>query len=239
MNGHDRLRSQVRSGLPAEVIALWDKIEATCEEPIAVERPATSNTRRHAGSFTSERGAAIILPTHEPLCAAAAYHELQHIHRFLVEGVPQLVAKPDAPVARQVATMLDNDVEHSVIIPRQIAAGLNDPFFIQDQFADLWAGYPWPDNTEGWRRRYANFTGALYAQHLSASHRETIARCLALEGATREAALYVKRMNAMSGDKPRLLACTIRFVKLRQEDFLLRYVDIRKRRAWVADLPLH
>lgn len=74
----------------------------------------------------------------------------------------------------------------------------------------------------------------LILRNLSSAHQETIARCLALEGATREAALSV---NAMSGDKPRLLACTIRFVKLRQEDFLLRYVDIRKRRAWVEEIP--
>lgn len=73
-------------------------------------------------------------------------------------------------------------------------------------------------------------------RNLSSAHQETIARCLALEGATRKAALSV---NAMSGDKPSLLACTIRFVKLRKEDFLLRYIDIRKRSAWVEEVPLY
>ena len=71
-------------------------------------------------------------------------------------------------------------------------------------------------------------------RNLSSAHQETIARCLALEGATRKAALSV---NAMSGDKPRMLACMIRFVKLRKEDFLLRYIDIRKRSTWVEEIP--
>ncbi|WP_374322618.1 hypothetical protein [Brevundimonas sp.] len=239
MNSHEQLRNQLRSELPEEVVVMWDMIESICEMTIEVHRPSPSVTPRQAGSETSEKGAAIILPTHEPLCAAAAYHELLHIHRFWIEGVPQLVAKVAAPAMRQVAPMLDNDVEHSIIIPRQVEAAMNEPFFLQDQISKRWGGYPWPANTEVWRRRYMNFTGALYAPHLSAPHQETIARCLALEGATREASLFVKRMNDLSSDKPRMLACMIRFVKLRKEDFLLRYIDIRKRSTWVEEVPLY
>jgi len=57
---------------------------------------------------------------------ASVFHELQHIRRILVEGIPRLVVcedfEPWSPQFETAMVHLDNNLEHLVIVPAELQA---------------------------------------------------------------------------------------------------------------------
>lgn len=65
----------------------------------------------------------LFAPTHDYFPDGAVRHEVLHVRRFHVEGVPKLVLADDAPWNGGLADALgalDNAIEHVVIVPEEI-----------------------------------------------------------------------------------------------------------------------
>ncbi|OFV96858.1 MAG: hypothetical protein A3F68_10320 [Acidobacteria bacterium RIFCSPLOWO2_12_FULL_54_10] len=69
-----------------------------------------------------ENGARILIPAPDHFPESSALHELLHIRRFLVDGVPKIVVCEDnwIPQLEKGLLMLDNNLEHLVIIPEEL-----------------------------------------------------------------------------------------------------------------------
>ena len=70
----------------------------------------------------TEAKAQILIPSRDSFPEGAVLHELLHIQRFLVEGVPQLVVCEHHwhPDLEKVFTQVDNNIEHLVIVPKEL-----------------------------------------------------------------------------------------------------------------------
>lgn len=71
----------------------------------------------------NEFEARLLIPSPNTFPSDAVLHELLHIQRFLVEGVPQIAVCENRwhPELEKIFTDLDNNLEHLVIVPKELA----------------------------------------------------------------------------------------------------------------------
>jgi hypothetical protein len=113
--------------LGSEIQALVEDIERRSGIEICVETD-DSRVGRNVGEpdplacVIDESEARLLVPSSTELSDGPVLHELLHIHRFLVEGVPQISVCEDrwTPHLEQVFAQLDNNLEHLVIVPLEI-----------------------------------------------------------------------------------------------------------------------
>ena len=71
-----------------------------------------------------EHGARLLIGNPAYFPDASVFHELQHIRRILLEGVPRIVVcegfEPWSPQLDTAMTQLDNNLEHLIIVPREL-----------------------------------------------------------------------------------------------------------------------
>jgi hypothetical protein len=88
---------------------------------IDVRADPTRNTVAGEVELASAR---MLIPDEEAFSQEAAFHELQHIRRFLVEGAPRLTDTEDdpdwTPERGQRLVAIDNALEHLIIVPREL-----------------------------------------------------------------------------------------------------------------------
>lgn len=115
--------------LPGEVQHMVHEIESAIRQEIVVRKPADtdpdfvqSSELAYCQCAITPEGliAEIIFPLDEtPLHQIA--HEVMHIHRSFVQQVDRLSAKiQDGSIQDQVATGIDNDLEHIAFVPAEI-----------------------------------------------------------------------------------------------------------------------
>lgn len=115
--------------LPLDISALVEEIEQASGVEITVEvDPArVRNIPEHPDIMAcafSPRAARLLIPAPDYFPDGSVLHELLHIRRFLVEGIPCLV-DCDAyegwrPSIAAGLTRLDNSIEHLIIVPEEL-----------------------------------------------------------------------------------------------------------------------
>lgn len=116
------MKQEYTDRLPQEIRTIAQTIERRIDSGIDV-RVDSSRTNVLACEI-NERGATILIPHHDYFPAASVLHELLHIHRVCVDGVPRVVVC-DAyqywtPALESGLTALDNNLEHFRIVPVEI-----------------------------------------------------------------------------------------------------------------------
>ncbi len=104
------------------------EVEQECGMPIDVFEESWLNNTGPLGKGRLEVSIEpyrlrIFAPTNGYFPDGAVRHEVLHIHRFYVEGVPKLVLRNQARGNRDLAenfTAIDNALEHLVIIPQEL-----------------------------------------------------------------------------------------------------------------------
>jgi hypothetical protein len=149
---------RVKNRLPLKAKALVDEIEAISKSEIRIERdtaPMTPNSVNHEalGVEVGASSATIFYRTEDQLMnPRGIVHELLHIQRYWMEGVPQILAKNSINVGA--SSSIEATLEHDVIIPREESFGLppEDPNFWSDghqrnlqRLEDLWKHSQDPD----------------------------------------------------------------------------------------------
>ncbi|CAJ6406902.1 Uncharacterised protein [Burkholderia pseudomallei] len=109
--------------LPDDLQALVQGMEQQSGIVIQVEvDPARGGTM---ACDVDEHGATLLVAREEFFQPASVMHELLHVRRFLVNGVPQIVVNDDyndwTPELERALTVLDNSLEHLIIVPEEIA----------------------------------------------------------------------------------------------------------------------
>ncbi|MNT05654.1 hypothetical protein D3C72_1402820 [compost metagenome] len=220
--------------MPAPVIALWDKLEEFSKTLLGVEDyPAHLRAEGHgnpAAIMAGHEGAKLLLPSDQPASIEAVYHELLHAHRLWVEAIPELVILTEDENNWQLVGQIEGDLEHLVIIPRQVAAGFAETERLQREARKTWETYPWTGNNNAWARRRTCLMQWM-SHHLleDAELSSTMRDCLLSERIFGEADLFRKKALSLVGKKEDLLACAVRFLKIPMNEVGIRYVDIRNR----------
>ena len=168
-------------------------------------------------------------------------HELLHVQRYWVEGVPQVMPIKDAPDNNWgVTSEIENCLEHQIIVPREADYGI-EPYSYWNRTEEiLWERYPWPDISEPFARRKVCLLGWLSVCRLVTdervrSHAEF---CLHEEGMLAEAERFRKKIFKTIHHKPSALSAAVRFLRIPRKDVLLVYMDVRNRQRVAKKIPL-
>ncbi len=134
------LSHRLRAGLPLEVGSVWDELETAWGRPIVVDLIAEKDRRpdgARAGLRTEAEPVMIVLDVDQTR-PASVLHELLHFRRYYIDRVPRMVGAARGPMtpAKQEAFrrigLLENELEHLVVIPQQDAMGHADLSFWED-----------------------------------------------------------------------------------------------------------
>lgn len=114
------MQPEFLSQLSAHVRDLVEEVERASGVPIVV----TVSPDATVSSFPCRDRGEIFTPTPEALEDGSVVHEVLHLRRFLVDGVPRLVVPDDYEGERldpqDGVTAHDNVFEHCVIVPEEI-----------------------------------------------------------------------------------------------------------------------
>jgi hypothetical protein len=177
------MQAEFKDRLGATVRAMVDEIECASNLDIAVVVDPSRNVGRgeganYMGCELSECDATIITGDSAYFPDASVFHELWHVRRILVEGVPRLLSNEDfeggSACLDTAIAHLDNNLEHLVIVPTEIEA--------------------FPDRRSYWvDRLQRGMLGAIAGSRLAVYERERFAmlalvsvECLALEPELRD-----------------------------------------------------
>jgi hypothetical protein len=241
------LRDQVRATLGSNILGLMDELEAYAKLTIRFERyrfPVSPNAYNQNPTATEvdHNGATIYLYDFDSVDQHGITHELLHIHRYWIEGAPQLVPAQgkDTPGNVRACGDVENALEHLIIVPREAGCGFDSSGFWNAVAKKLWERYPWPDITDLPGRRNNALLGRLGLELVT--DKEVLARaadCLRSEGLSDEAERFATRIDQFLGEKPRAVGCAIRFLKAPKGATRLVFVDVRRRQWHSAPIPAH
>lgn len=226
--------------LPAQAHKLVRQIEAYTKFPIDVlphphsADPNDPNPQAPACTV-SESSATIYV--REGSTPQGIVHELLHIRRFLVDGVPRLFPAEDEALSPY-ASMIENALEHLVIVPLETSYGF-EPYEHWNQTAMRnWSGYPWPHMTDPWTRQFNCLIGSLSARFLvtDGAVRRMVTDALEAEGLIPAATQLAKTVHAARSDKRRQVRTTLEQVGLPTAPFRLVQFDVRKGRQVIRSL---
>jgi hypothetical protein len=231
------LRDTVRAALPDKVLALMDKIEAHAGSQIKVELDPASSS---ASTVVWVHGAALRIPSSEAINPNEILHELCHIERYWVEGVPQFVpSNPDDQDRWQLTSACNNALEHLVIVPREKEYGFDSSSHWNDEARHHWSSYPWASITDpAYRRQNCLLLWLDAALVTDQGLIDNIQACLKKEHLLEEAERFRNRVLTSIKDKGRAVALLVKFFKLRRNDYRLMFLDPRAGKQWYKPLPL-
>jgi hypothetical protein len=247
------LREQVLDRLPQVGVDLLAEIEAFAGVQVqfaGLKAPRSPTDPDPFGpeNNVSDTYAIIRFPDVTRLTPEGLVHELLHIQRYWVEGIPQLYPRPpnDVPGNLKTSGDVENTLEHMVIVPRQANLGVPDADHWNVNAARIWGGYPWVDISTPWARRLVVLMNRLALNNVTAPQVHAQARiAMEGEGLAGEADRFAARISALqSGADPlaakaQVAACAARFLKIPANQLCLLRFDVRNRQRLMRDLPAH
>lgn len=106
---------------------LVDSIESSCSCEIEVRQDSAMLPREDhspvACTITEDARPVILFRTEEDFTASGAVHELLHLERYLVSGVPQMQPASEGVVG--MVEPMENILEHLIIIPKASEHGFD------------------------------------------------------------------------------------------------------------------
>lgn len=240
------LRGIVLAKLPANVAELLKSIEHHSGLPVQFakdESPVKDNSPPNAGGVVvAPTDATVYLRDTDNIGLRTVTHELQHIHRYWVEGVPQL--QPQGPAIagnRGFCQAIENEIEHLVIVPRERELGFagDSKGHWNAVSRHRWESYPWPNLSDADKRCFA-LMGRLDLELAPDPKVHDLARAKLKEmGLTDEAEKFAEKILKTVSHPPSARSCLVRFFQLPRQHMKLVFIDIKKREARFEDVPAH
>jgi hypothetical protein len=125
------MQAEFETRLSPDVKALVRDTEESIgvEITVVIDPKRASNSPDESGRMgcdVTANGAQILIGNVAYFPDASVFHEVQHVRRILVEGVPRLVVceefEPWSPQLSTAMVQLDNNLEHLLIVPRELRA---------------------------------------------------------------------------------------------------------------------
>jgi hypothetical protein len=227
-------------GLNAQ--ALVDRIEKFAEREVQVVvdpsvkvSPTDPNPTRPEAAVT-EHWARITLPT-PSFVPNGIVHELLHIERYWIEGIPQIEpVDQKAGNSWEITSSIENHLEHLIIVPREELYGFDPYPYWANTDKVLWGRYPWPEITEPFARRKNALLGALSAFNLSKSDDliEQVKGYLEKDGMLKETIRFNRLIRDVLHSKEKMIRLTVEHLGIPKSEARVRYIDVRTGRRWYA-----
>jgi hypothetical protein len=241
-----------KAQLPRDVTTLVDRIESFAEREISVAvdnrpRSPTSANPDSLAAHVTPTSATILLRSKDVFPPHDVLHELLHIERMWVEGIPQLMPRHDPKGTRsKIAQDVENALEHLVIVPREANYGFDPYPYWNETSRRNWASYPWPALTDPWVRRKACLLGWLTVSCLVndervRSHVEECLRQEEKDGPVQldEAKRFSARISEKLESKPHAQSAVLRFLEIPTADFMSVRIKVKDGTAEEIRLPPH
>lgn len=232
-------REYVLSALPENVRALHHKIESFSGLPVDF-RPVTMLSEigitvgLSDGSNCDAARAYVTVDDRNGINPNAVTHELLHIHRYWVDGVPALNAADESDQNIEFMTWLDNALEHLVIVPWEREFGYDpNPYWakmMENFFVDL------PSNLTHQVRR-----SCLMGWTITGYCEDPHARAIALSklqsfGLQREARFLLQNLLKQRRNKEKMVRASLVALKVPPSSARLVHYDVRNRRRVVTQI---
>jgi hypothetical protein len=235
------MEEQYLSRLPPDLRSLVNEIEREGGVSIRVEvdsacRRGTHDQPGALACDVDQFEARILLPTPEYFPDGAVLHELLHIRRFLVDGIPRIVICEDCdiwgPRIRKFDSaihQLDNILEHFIIVPEEIASRpQRKEHWIKVMNRVISIDLESPELSDGDRERYAQLNAAFVHHAFPNDRLVERARILAQKyGVDKRCTELLDVLIPALGSKERMVAVAFNHLRWPVDVVCLEYLDGR------------
>lgn len=185
--------------------------------------------------------AQIHIPSADRFSPGSVFHELQHIRRFLIEGVPCLVDCEDyelgTPELGTVLTLHDNSLEHLVIVPREFGVFPERRVYWEGVMARVWARIEAREGRDLDRKQVGMACWAFLRLVMPDSPSVDVARrVLIATSALERADQFCEALFPVLGDKAAAVRVWFAHQTIPLEIASLKYFAPRENRSW--EVPL-
>lgn len=235
------MRNQVLSVLPQASRDLLDEIERFAAIDVLFAS-GVEKTRRGGPSYTAwiqDCSATIYIPGKAPTPEGVT-HELHHIQRYWNERVPQLKPNFRTEDDLLIAEMIENPLEHMIIIPRDRTIGFPAHEHWNGIERQKWGLYPWPHIEKNpFMRRMEVFSGWLRCMEYVTEQDivDNAKACIDKEGLLKEAIKFHDDIQANINNKPYAVALFLKVLNLPSEQYNLTTFDICNQRSIIERVP--
>lgn len=240
------MQPEFRNRLSADVRTLVQQTEdsAGIEITVVVDPERASGSPDEPDPMAcevDEHGAQLLLGDAAYFPDSSVFHELQHIRRVLLEGVPRVVVcedfEPWWPQLDTAVAQLDNNIEHLIIVPRELEAYPARRGYWETRvrrMLDRLASNELPDID---RERFAMLAWVLVHHMTPRQELQDVARCILRElGIEERARQYRDAVMAALGSKEQLVRITFEYFALPAAAGCLKYIDAVNRATSVVNL---
>jgi hypothetical protein len=185
--------------------------------------------------------ARLLIPSADWFPPGSVFHELMHIQRFLVEGIPRITDCEDfeqwTPAMGTALTMHDNCIEHLVIVPKELHRFPDRREHWEGVMARAWAGIAEEEGSELDRRQGALAHWTFLQLVLPTSSSVAVARdALGALGLQERANQLCEALFPVLGDKAAAVRVWFTHLDIPLEIAALEYVAPQDGRTW--EVPL-
>jgi len=197
-----------------------DKIAAVAGTAIRLERREPDKTNVNPNALAYRIGASpdftpwIIYRNSQEIPNHMILHELLHLRRVVVQGIPQLVTLKNGADYPEDGHCLENAIEHTVIVPVQLKCGIESKKYWNDLVVKLLKKSRGniPDDPQD-RRRMA-VIASLDARYCVTDLRvkKAVAKWIAKLGETKFAHEFIQRYRRAHGNKAEMARMVLRAI---------------------------
>lgn len=214
----DIMRDEILARMPDRVI----------EEFLCVEEQCSIEFEKHyekpdAGCMIVDASTAIVMVKDPSSLKPASFlHEILHLRRYYVEGIPQLISN----IRPNFASKTENNLEHIYVVPWQRELGFDDDEFWKDTSTNAWNSVETADNLSGLNREISLIQRWFDSQF---SYDEEITEransILKKDGMHERVEELWVRTNALITNKTALTKCYLEGLGLNIHEFALRHLN--------------
>jgi len=229
------MQPEFESRLSADVKAIVRDTERSIGTEITVvvdpKRASTSQDEPERMACDMDaHGAQILIGTATYFPDASVFHELQHIRRILVDGIPRIVVcedfEPWSPQLSTAMTRLDNNLEHLVIVPMELRTYPKRRAYWKRRLEKMIAGLTATKMPEYERHRFAMLGLLLVDQMLPDDKlRSAVVSVLRKFGIEERGERYSAEAIAKLPVKEKLVRTTFDYFELPRAAGCLEYID--------------
>lgn len=237
------MRNRVLSILPTASLDLLEIIEefAGLEVKFAgrEEFPDQTDTGEATEAASIHSDSATVFVLGDEPTPAGITHELHHIQRYWCEMIPQIVPHFNHPHNWTMTGMIEDALEHIIIIPKDAAIGFPNSEHWNNCLRPYWDTYPWPLVKDKVVRRMHVFSGWLNCMEHATDHNiiALAAECISKEGLFDDAKKFHTSIRECIHHKPSAIAQFLKYTGLPHGKFGLVTFDIRNRQRITEVVP--
>ena len=229
------MKLKILEVLPNNVKELAERIEEYSGTKIGItdkmDQRLIKNVNSPALAITiNEKKADLVILDKTKYNAQSVLHELLHLERFWIKGIPQFIAKDDKN--QHLTSTIDNQIEHIFIVPEEEKYGYERYSYWNEVYRESFSKFP-PKDIQMFSLKGQCIFGLIHSkilvndkniQSLITSKIRDVGLLQFSKNAER---FLMKNIN----DKEKTIKAIVSILEIPIKDVQLKYIDIKNRKA--------